>query len=182
METRPLRRDAEENRRRTVEAAREVFAARGLSATLNDVAHHAGVGVGTVYRRFPDKEALAVEVYAAELAEIRAMAEQAAGAPDPFAALAGFLEAALGRAAANRGLLELMRANPFDAGALAAARTGITEAVGELIRRARRDGTLRADFTVDDLPAVAAMVHALIVTDADWRRFLAIVADGLRAR
>ena len=55
---RPLRADAERNRRRMLEAAAEVFATRGLAATLDDVAHHAGLGVGTVYRRFADKDAL----------------------------------------------------------------------------------------------------------------------------
>src|SRR6058998_191476 len=54
----PLRKDAERNRQRILDAARELFAERGLGVTLNDVAHHAGVGVGTVYRRFPDKEVL----------------------------------------------------------------------------------------------------------------------------
>ena len=54
----PLRKDAERNRQRILDAARELFAERGLGVTLNDVAHHAGVGVGTVYRRFPDKESL----------------------------------------------------------------------------------------------------------------------------
>ncbi|MDG4784619.1 helix-turn-helix domain containing protein [Micromonospora sp. WMMD1102] len=177
-----MRRDAEQNRRRTVQAAREVFAAAGLSATLNDVAHHAGVGVGTVYRRFPDKESLAVEVYAAELAEIRAMAETAAEAPDPFPALAAFLEAALGRAAENRGLLELIGGEVFDVSPFDTVRTDITRAVGRLIRRAQADGTLRRDVTVDDLPAIATMVHALIVTGADWRRFLDVIVAGLRVR
>mgnify|MGYP000113612433 CR=1 FL=1 len=63
---RGLRKDAERNRQRIIEAARELFAVRGLEATLNDVAHHANVGVGTVYRRFPDKEAL-VEALFTEL-------------------------------------------------------------------------------------------------------------------
>ncbi len=57
-EEKPLRRDAERNRVRILAAARELFAARGLGVTLNDIAHHAGVGVGTVYRRFPDRSEL----------------------------------------------------------------------------------------------------------------------------
>ncbi|UED86150.1 TetR/AcrR family transcriptional regulator [Streptomyces profundus] len=74
---RPLRRDAEQSRRGVVQAGREVCADRGVSATLNDVPHHAGLGVGTVYRRFPDKASLAEAVFADELADIQAMAGEA---------------------------------------------------------------------------------------------------------
>src|SRR3982751_2657327 len=91
---RPLRRDAQLNRERIVVAAREVFAAKGLNASLDDVAHHAGVGVGTVYRRFPTKEAL-LEVALDERFEehVRA-AEVALTAPTGWDGLVGFLRQA----------------------------------------------------------------------------------------
>ncbi|WP_457518364.1 TetR/AcrR family transcriptional regulator [Streptomyces sp. TE33382] len=120
-----MRRDAELNRRRILRAGHEVFAARGLQATLNDVAHHAGLGVGTVYRKYPDKQALAAAVFAEELDGIAAMAREALAEDDGFAALAGFLEKALGRAADNRGLRELMR-------------DGIIEGTGPWPERGRR--------------------------------------------
>src|SRR5215218_6134927 len=74
---RPLRRDAERNRRRILEAAAEVFAERGLAVTMDDIADHAGVGVGTVYRRFPNKDLLIDALLEDRLAELVAMAERA---------------------------------------------------------------------------------------------------------
>jgi AcrR family transcriptional regulator len=73
---RPLRKDAERNRRRILDAARELFAERGLGVTLNDIAHHAGVGVGTVYRRFPDKSRLIEELFEQQIGELVALMER----------------------------------------------------------------------------------------------------------
>jgi len=88
---RPLRRDAERNRQRILLAAAEVFTQRGLEATLDDVARQAGVGVGTVYRRFPDKESLVAELFADRIDAMVAVAEQALAAPDPWQALVSYL-------------------------------------------------------------------------------------------
>ncbi|OON78779.1 TetR/AcrR family transcriptional regulator [Streptomyces tsukubensis] len=183
---RPLRRDAELNRRRIVGAGREVFAVRGLKATLNDVAHHAGLGVGTVYRKFADKEALAEAVFAEELDEIASMAGDALEGADAFAALAGFLERALARAAGNRGLRELMRHGEFGGGALVAARQVIAERCAELVARAHAQGALRDGVTGADVAPIAAMVDAVMALPGGegaglWRRYLLIILDGLRA-
>src|SRR4051794_18831071 len=70
---RPLRRDAERNRQRILAAAAEVFAERGLGATLDDIARHAGVGVGTVYRRFPDKDALIDALFLERMGELQVL-------------------------------------------------------------------------------------------------------------
>src|SRR5229473_6040348 len=91
---RPLRRDAERNRQRILRAAGEVFTERGLQATLDDVAERAGVGVGTVYRRFPDKEALVEALFTERLDTLVHFGEQALAEPDPWAGLATFLEQA----------------------------------------------------------------------------------------
>ncbi len=72
----PLRADAQRNRERLIAAGREVFAERGFDASLDDVADHAGVGVGTAYRRFPNKEALIDEIFEERMREIRAMLER----------------------------------------------------------------------------------------------------------
>ncbi|MEV6170647.1 helix-turn-helix domain-containing protein [Streptomyces sp. NPDC051954] len=183
---RPLRRDAEDNRRRVVQAAREVFAARGLQATLNDVAHHAGLGVGTVYRRFPDKETLADAVFADELDEIAAMAREALDEDDAFAALAGFLERALERASRNRALREVMERAEFGGEGLGRARREIAGHCETLIDRARSQGALRDGLTAADIPPIAAMINAVLALPESasrplWRRYLAVVLDGLRA-
>ncbi|WP_262701130.1 MULTISPECIES: TetR/AcrR family transcriptional regulator [Streptomyces] len=183
---RPLRRDAELNRRRILQAGREVFAARGLQATLNDVAHHAGLGVGTVYRKFPDKQALAEAVFTEELNQIAAAAYKALAEDDAFGALADFLEKALERAAHNRGLRELMRHHTFEDTALAQARREITTQCEGLVGRARAQGTLREGVTEADIAPIAAMIDAVMGLPGErpsesWRRYLAIILDGLRA-
>ncbi|MEU6740198.1 TetR/AcrR family transcriptional regulator [Streptosporangium sandarakinum] len=184
-ETPVLRRDAEHNRRRTLAAAREVFAARGLQATLNDVAHHAGLGVGTVYRRFPNKEALAEAVYAGRLDDIRAMAQAALAGRDAYEALRAFFEQALEQAATDRGLRELMRRGTSDSEQIMRAREGIVESCGRLIARAQEQGTMRDDVTVEDIAPIVAMIDSVMDLPASgavqpWRRYLALILDGLR--
>jgi len=92
--TRPLRRDAERNRQRILKAALEVFTERGLDASLDEVARHAGVGVGTVYRRFRTKEELVEALFVNRIEEVAALAEEATRAADPWSGLACFMEQA----------------------------------------------------------------------------------------
>src|SRR5215212_11501130 len=89
---RPLRRDAQRNRERILAAARALFAERGVDATLDDVAARAGVGVGTVYRRYPNKDALLDELFEERIGELAALAEASRTAADPWTALVHFLE------------------------------------------------------------------------------------------
>src|SRR2546421_9804063 len=104
---RPLRRDAERNRQRILDAARVVFAERGLSGSHDDIAHQAGVGVGTVYRRFPDKEQLIDALFETRIEEIANVARAAAENPDPWSALMGFLMRAQELQREDRGLKEI---------------------------------------------------------------------------
>src|ERR671933_90846 len=104
----PLRRDAERNRQRILDAARELFAERGLAVTLNDVADHAGVGVGTVYRRFPDKAELVEALFEQRLEGIVGLLEEALENPDPWLGLEGFLERVLELQANDRGLKDIL--------------------------------------------------------------------------
>ncbi len=185
-EARPLRRDAELNRQRIVRAGREVFAVRGLQATLNDVAHHAGLGVGTVYRKFADKGALAEAVFAEELAEIAAWARDALAEEEAFDALADFLSRALERAVHNRGLRELMRQGALEGSGLARVRAEICQHCETLLARAGAQGALREGVTGADIAPIAAMIDAVMALPGEcpsdlWRRYLTIVLDGLRA-
>src|SRR5437764_10570760 len=93
---RPLRKDAERNRQRILDAAAELFAQRGLGVTLNDIAHHAGVGVGTVYRRFPDKADLIDGLFEQRIGSIVEIADEALADPDPWRGLTSFIERACG--------------------------------------------------------------------------------------
>src|SRR3982074_772960 len=107
-DARPPRREAERNRLRILRAAAEVFTERGLQATLDDVAERAGVGVGTVSRRFPDKEALVEALFSERLDTLVGFAEQALAEPDPWTALATFLEQAASVIAGDRGLRQIL--------------------------------------------------------------------------
>src|ERR1700759_2379757 len=111
---RPLRRDAERNRQRILAAAAEVFTERGLDATLDEVARAAGVGVGTVYRRFPDKETLVTELFRDRIDALVTVAEEACLAPDPWRGLISYIEFAASALACDSGLRELMMFATYD--------------------------------------------------------------------
>src|SRR5205085_4050006 len=104
----PLRKDAARNRQRILDAAYELFAARGLSATLNDIAHYAGFGVGTVYRHFPDREQLIDGLFEQRIDEVAALLQEALEDPDPWRGLTTFLERNLALQSQDRGLRELI--------------------------------------------------------------------------
>src|SRR5690349_16311301 len=105
---RPLRRDAERNRQRILTAAADAFAEGGLAVTMDEIARRAGVGVGTVYRRFPDKELLVEALFEQRVDELVVLAQAARDDPDPFAGLVRFFETFLALQAADRGLKEVV--------------------------------------------------------------------------
>jgi len=182
---RPLRRDAERNRQRILRAAAEVFTQRGLDATLDDVARQAGVGVGTVYRRFPDKESLVAELFADRIDAMVAVAEEALAAPDPWRALVAYLEYAVNTLAADVGLRQLMMFATYGRDQVAYAREQMRPVVSKLVKRAQEAGELRQDFSATDVPMIAFMLasaaeYASLVQPDLWRRYLALVIDGLR--
>src|SRR4051812_49978584 len=105
---RPLRKDAERNRQRLLAAAGELFAERGLDVTLNDIAHHAGVGVGTAYRRFANKEEVIDALFEESLQDLASVANEALDDPDAWRALVTFLERSLHMQFGDRGLNQIM--------------------------------------------------------------------------
>src|SRR5438105_14248538 len=105
---RPLRRDAERNRQRILKAASEVFTERGLGVSLDEIARHAGVGVGTVYRRFGTKEELVQALFMDRIESVAALAEQAAEAADPWSGLVCFMEQMAGMLAGDMGLRQML--------------------------------------------------------------------------
>jgi AcrR family transcriptional regulator len=184
---RPLRRDAERNRRRILEAAAEAFAERGLAVTMDEIADRAEVGVGTVYRRFPDKELLIEALVEDHLAEIVGRGEQALAEEDAWEALLGFLEHALVLQAADRGLRELLLTTPHGHDRIARMRERLEPLVYELVERAQAAGRLRPDARASDVPLVMMMIGGAVdftrpVAPDAWRRMFAVVIDGLRAR
>ncbi len=183
---RALRADAARNRERILVAAGEVFAERGLDATLDDVAHHAGLGVGTVYRRFPGKEELVEALFVHALDRMVTLAEEAAAMDDPWESLVWFLEQATQMQSENLGLRDVALHQGYGRDKVAAARERIIPAVYRLVERAQQSGRLRSDFLPTDVPIIELMVSSVadytstLAPDL-WRRYLAIVLDGLVA-
>ena len=183
---RPLRRDAERNRRRILDAARVVFADRGLSGSHDDIAREAGVGVGTVYRRFPDKEQLIDALFEARIQEIADVARAAVDHPDPWEALVGFLMRTQELQSQDRGLKELVLGGSRGAERAVAARSLIAPLAGQILQRAKDAGAVRSDFELTDLPMIQLAIGTIAESSRDiapdiWRRTMTLVIDGLRA-
>ncbi|HEV7883468.1 MAG TPA: helix-turn-helix domain-containing protein [Solirubrobacteraceae bacterium] len=184
---RPLRRDAERNRQRIIEAAREAFAEDGLAVTLDEIARRAGVGVGTVYRRFADKEQLIDALFEERIGEVVALAEASLRQEDAWAGLVGFLDGVTELHACDRGLKEVMLSGVHGLERVSRVRQLMFPLVTRLVVRAQEEGSLRADLAPTDLPLLQLMLGALSDCTRDvepevWRRFLGILTDGLRTR
>jgi AcrR family transcriptional regulator len=183
---RPLRRDAERNRQRILAAAAEVFAERGLDVSLDDIAHHAGLGVGTVYRRYPSKQLLVEALFEEHLDQLALLVESAVAAADPWDGFVRALTEVCTLQATNRGLREILLSSTYGEGCAAAARLRLNPTIETALRRAQEAGCLRPDVGRVDMVMVEFMVGGIAqytkhVPDA-WRRYLQIVIDGLRAR
>jgi AcrR family transcriptional regulator len=184
---RPLRSDAERNRQRILSAAGQVFAERGLGATMDEIAARAGVGVGTVYRRYPEKELLIDALFEERIEELAQVGEQALAAEDPWQGLIAYLEAAIAQQAANRGLRDLLLSSTYGHDRVARARERLQPITTQLLERAQKDGQLRPDLAANDVPLLYLMLGAIVdytrdVEPAAWRRYFALVADSLQPR
>jgi AcrR family transcriptional regulator len=184
---RPLRRDAERNRQRILDAARTLIAEQGLGVSHDQLAMAADVAVGTVYRRFPDKESLIEALFAEQLDGILASARAALAIPDPWDALVTFMTEAIQIHAGNRGLKELALGGAPGMAMVCQAQDQISPIIGELVARAQAAGLLRPGVDTEDFALVPIMVGAIIdsaqdVDDNLWRRTLTLVLDGFRAQ
>ena len=180
----PLRADARRNREKVMAAARAAFAEHGSDAQMDDVARRAMVGVGTVYRHFPTKEALFVALLEDTFARIAERARPALEHDDPWQAFTELMWDAGESLAGDRALAEAMQADLSMEPCPGQLELGdITE---KLIERAQAAGAMRRDAMLDDIPMLmcgigSATVRKHACADA-WRRHLAIVLDGLRAQ
>jgi AcrR family transcriptional regulator len=188
VETKPaLRADARRNREKIIEGARTVFARRGAAAQMEDVARASGVGVGTVYRHFPTKEALMTELVRRTFESFVGTAREAlATGGEPFEVLADVLrrnsELIAGDAAVQEGI---MGAGAEVWAGTEAERTQLGEISRQLIERAQRAGTMRPDVGAEDIPMLMCGVCASMGHTAkmfDWRRHLELAIDSLRTR
>ena len=182
-----LRKDAERNRQRILDAAQELFAERGQAVTLNEIARHAGVGVGTVYRRFPDRDELVEGLFEQRIDRLAELVDRALANPDPWRGFEEFFEASLEEQAADRGLQQLMLGAAGAYERIAKARERLQPMVTRLVDRARDAGQLRADFEPPDIAILQIMLGSVVELTYElepelWRRYFAIVLQGLRAR
>ena len=161
-----------------------MLAERGPDAPLEEVARRAGVGIGTLYRHFPTREALVDSIFAEHIGEARAAAEEAAAADDAWAGLVGFLEHVLELQARNLPLRSVLLRH--GQGRLAEHRERMRPLLARVVARAKEQGALRDDYTEGDLSlalwSFAPIFEATAgVAPHAWRRHLRILLDGMRA-
>jgi AcrR family transcriptional regulator len=182
----PLRSDAERNRRRILQAAGYVFAERGLDVSLDDIAAAAEVGVGTVYRRFPDKEALIDALFEDKVGEVVDVVRKAAEIEDPWDSFETFVRSVARIQAEDRGLKEALMAAHRGRDRLAVMRDQIAPIATRIVGRAQKAGVVRPDLGVLDVPATFLSLGYVAdrtreVAPGYWERLLTIFLDGARA-
>ncbi len=181
---RVLRKDAALNRDRLMAAARELFAQHGLDVTLNDIAHHAGVGVGTAYRRFANKEELIDALFEENLESLAATVTAALQDPDPWHGLVSYLERSLHMQFDDRGLNQIMNDASLGQARVNEARDRIAPLMHQLVERAKSQGSVRDDFDQTDiifmqLGLSAIMDNSRAIEPDLYRRYLTIFLDGI---
>ena len=185
MSSAPLRRDAQRNRERLVEAARAVFAERGLDVPLEEVTRRAGVSIGTLYNRFPTRADLVRAVFADRAESVSRLAERALAMDDPWEGFVHFVEQVCHMQATDRGYNDLS-ARSIPQAAPTPEHVRGYQLMTQVVDRARRSGALRPDFVLSDMAFVTWAITRTIEATAGvepeaWRRHLALVLDGLRA-
>ena len=178
---RPLRADAARNVERILRAARDVYGELGPDAPVEAIARRAGVGVRTLYRRFPTKADLVRAALDQSIAEdLTPAIEDAGRAGDPLRGLARLIEAAIALGAREQNLLTAAHR----AGSLTAdISDSLNVALGDLVRRGQQAGIVRAELVSDDLPRLIGMLYSVLSTmeptSDGWRRYVALILDAI---
>lgn len=180
---RPMRADARRNYERVLAAAREAFAEGGESTALEEIARRAGVGIGTLYRHFPNRQALLEALYLNEVEQVCQSAAQLDGA-DPWEALTSWFERVMAYLATKRALVDELL-NYLDAGAplFQECRASLFAAGAPLLKRAQDAGVVRTDVEFGDVMHMLIGITKIPAADpGQTEHVLRIALDGLRFR
>jgi AcrR family transcriptional regulator len=186
-DTTVLRADAQRNRERIIAAAIEVFGERGLEASTAEIAHRAGVGEATLFRRFPSKDDLVIAIVEAQMREAVEIAADCLTDADPSAGLERFLTEMVERSVADRGIKESVKDNCIVSDQLEDVRRDLMGAMTQLVKRAQAAGAVRDDISGQDIGILIHSISASAelpfpgIRDDIWKRYLGLALDGLRA-
>ncbi|WP_410808940.1 TetR/AcrR family transcriptional regulator [Micromonospora sp. 067-2] len=186
QEPRSLRSDARDNRDRILDVARATFARDGVDVSMRDIARRAKVGVATLYRRFPTKEALVTEAFAVQMVACTEVFDEAVADPDPWRGFCTLIEKITAMQAADRSFTAAIVATFPQAVDVGQARERVLRSFAELTRRAKEAGRLRQDFVLEDLllllmanGGIRAATPAAAL--AASRRLVALMIQSFRA-
>ncbi|WP_236240265.1 TetR/AcrR family transcriptional regulator [Streptomyces sp. CC228A] len=184
--TRPMRADARRNHERLLRVARAAFAEQGADAALEEVARRAGVGIGTLYRHFPNRHALLNAVFQDALAALLARSRELADTEEPCTALVEWLRAIVTHAGEYRGLARALMSAPYEPGSALSQCSEPLRAAGErLLVRAQEAGAVRADVSIGDLMQLTNAIALAAEQDAGdpelADRLLTLTLRGLKA-
>ncbi|HZE34027.1 MAG TPA: helix-turn-helix domain-containing protein [Actinoallomurus sp.] len=178
---RSLRADARRNRESVLDAAGELFARRGDAVQMDEIAERAGLGVGTLYRHFADKQALLAAIIGRRFEAMTALARAADEAEDPWTAfetlLYGYLESAQADAAFRFALLGPEEPSWND---IVAEKTDFSSITERIVQRAVDAGRLREDFRADDFVLITRGAMANMTGAGGWRRHVTLLLEGIR--
>ncbi|MEU5567637.1 TetR/AcrR family transcriptional regulator [Micromonospora musae] len=172
-----LRVDAERNRQKIVAAAHEVFAQSGLEVPIEEIAKRAGVGVGTLYRRYPTRGELIADAFEEKMTAYAEAARQALADPDPWHAFCVYIEKICGMQAGDRGFTTVLTMTFPTAKRFEAARDEAFHDFSTVVERAKADGKLRPDFVTQDIPMFLMANAGVLTATGDaapetWRRLV----------
>jgi AcrR family transcriptional regulator len=181
-----LRVDAERNRQRIITTAREVFAELGLEVPMEDIAKRAGVGVGTLYRRYPTRADLIAAAFETKMTAYAEAARQALRNPDPWLGFCGYVEEICAMQAGDRGFTTVLTMTFPTAKRFEADRARAFADFTTLIERAKAEGKLRADFVTEDMPMFLMANAGVLTATADaapdtWRRLVGYLIQACAA-
>lgn len=180
----PLRAHARRNRERIIASARELFALKGDQAHMGDIATHAGVGKGTLYRHFPDKEALLIEVIRTRCEQLCEIASRAEAIADPFDAVEAALRTTLIAIEDDTALqLALIHARDLRRGGIEESSAALAATSIRILKRAQTAGVVTSDVTSDDIPMILGGIISTMYFKpcaGDWQRHLQLILAGLR--